>query len=120
MSGYHTVLEVRRLEEDLAKMGLMMCYPKHGSWGGSGGREDYVGVKPKDPESLPIYARDAELFCGTLRDLRSWMIGVEWARGYDMMLRLSNDKKREAKEQNVRNENLIRRMKNEELNEIQR
>lgn len=119
MSGYQTVLEVRRLEEDLSKMGLMMCYPKHGGWGSSS-REDYVAVKPKDLESLPIYARDAELFCGTLRDLRSWMVGVEWARSYDMMLRLSNDKKREAKEQNVRNENLIRRMKNEELHEIQK
>lgn len=118
MSGYQTVLEVRRLEEDLAKMGLRMCYSRNGgSWNGE--RVDMVAVKPMDAESLPIYARDAELFVGTLRDLRSWLIGVEWARGYDMMLRLSNDKKREAKEQNVRNENLIRRMKNEELNEIQ-
>lgn len=112
MSGYQAVLEVRRLEEDLDKLGLIMCYPKHG-WGSE--RGDLVAVKPKDVESLPIYSRDAELFCGTLRDLRSWMNGVEWARNYDMLLRLSDEKKRERKEQNVRNENMIRRMKNEEV-----
>ena len=118
MSGYQTVLEVHRLEEDLAKLGLKMCYPRNGgSWNGD--RVDMVAVKPKDEESLPIYSRDAELFCGTLRDLRSWLIGVEWARSYDMMLRLSNDKKREAKEQNVREENLIRRLKNQQISEVQ-
>ncbi len=116
MSGYQTVLEVKRLEEDLDKMGLMMCYPRNG-WGSDRG-VDYVAVKPKDEESLPIYARDAELFCGTLRDLRSWMIGVEWARGYDMMLRLSDEKKRTAKEQNVRNERLIKWLKNEEFSGV--
>lgn len=114
MSGYQTVLEVRRLEADLDKLGLMMCYPKHGGWGSSS-REDYVAVKPKDTESLPIYSRDAELFCGTLRDLRSWLIGIEWARSYDMLLRLSDEKKREKREQAVRNENLLRRIKNEEV-----
>lgn len=113
MSGYHTVLQVKRLEEDLDKMGLVMCYPKHG-WGGERG-VDYVAVKPKDEESLPIYCRDAELFCGTLDGLRSWMIGVEWARNYDMMLRLSDDKKRAKKEQDLRNEQLVRRLKNEEV-----
>lgn len=112
MSGYQTVLQVERLKEDLAKMGLVMCYPR-GGWGSE--RGDMVAVKPKDDESLPIYSRDAELFCGTLHDLRCWMIGIEWARGYDMMLRLSDEDKRVRKEQNIRNENLIRRMKNEEL-----
>lgn len=87
MSGYQTVLEVRRLEEDLAKMGLMMCYPK-GGWGEE--RGELVAVKPKDQDSLPIYSRDAELFCGTLRELRCWMVGVDWARSYDMMLRVSD------------------------------
>lgn len=112
MSGYQTVMEVKRLEEDLAKMGLMMCYPKQG-WGNE--RVETVAVKPMNEEVLPIYSRDAELFCGTLRELRCWMIGVEWARGYDMMLKLSDEKRRDRKEQNVRNENLLRRIKDQEL-----
>lgn len=113
MSGYHTVVQIRRLEEELDKLGLMMCYPKHG-WGSDRGG-DYVAVKPKDEESLPIYARDAELFCGTLEDLRSWLTGVEWARSYDMMLRLSNEKRRAKKEQDLRNEQLVQRLKNQEI-----
>ncbi len=112
MSGYQTVLEVHRLEEDLAKMGLIMCYPRHG-WGEE--RGNLVAVKPKDDESLPIYSRDAELFCGSLDDLRCWLTGVAWARNYDDIMKVSNAKKREQKEQIVRNENLMRRIKNEEL-----
>lgn len=106
MSGYHTVLQVRRLEEELDKLGLMMCYPRSG-WGTDRGI-DLVAVKPKDEESLPIYARDAELFCGTLNDLRSWIEGVKWSRSYDEMLRITTDKKRERKEQDYRNQRLVR------------
>jgi hypothetical protein len=106
MSGYNTVLQVRRLEEDLSLLGFMMCYPKHG-WGAERG-VDYVAVKPKDQDSLPIYARDAEMFCGTIDDLRSWIDGVKWARDYDRMLRLSDDKKRERKEQDYRNQKLFK------------
>jgi hypothetical protein len=106
MSGYNTVLQIRRLEEDLSLLGFMMCYPKHG-WGAERG-VDYVAVKPKDQDSLPIYARDAEMFCGTIDDLRSWIDGVKWARDYDRMLRLSDDKKRERKEQDYRNQKLVK------------
>jgi hypothetical protein len=106
MAGYHTVLQVHRLEEELSVLGFMMCYPRHG-WGSSNG-DDYVAVKPKDQDSLPIYARDAQLFCGTLDDLRSWLDGVKWARQYDEMLRLTNDKKRERKEQDYRNQKLVK------------
>lgn len=93
-----------------------MCYPRAG-WGSDRGI-DLVAVKPKDAESLPIYTRDAELFCGTLEDLRSWLTGVEWARSYDMMLRLSNEKRRAKKEQDLRNEQLIKRLKNEEISGV--
>lgn len=106
MSGYNTVLFVRKLEEEVSKLGFMMCYPRH-SWGADRG-ESLVAIKPKDDDSLPIYARDAELFCGTLEDLNAWIQGVTWARKYDTMLRVSDEKKRERKEQDVRNENLVR------------
>ena len=105
MAGYDLVLEVRRLEKDLDDLGLMMCYPKH-AWGNNEHGE-YVAVKPKDSDSLPIYARDAELFQGTLRDLKIWLVGVQWSRSYDMMLKISNNKKRTAAEQKVRNRKLM-------------
>lgn len=112
MAGYDLVLEVRRLEKDLDDLGLMMCYPKH-AWGNNEHGE-YVAVKPKDSDSLPIYARDAELFQGTLRDLKAWLVGIKWARSYDMMLRLSDDKKRADKEQKVRNKKLMQAIAGED------
>lgn len=114
MAGYQIVMQIKRLEAALDKLGLVMCEPK-GGWSYRERGDDMVAVKPKAAEDLPIYARDVELFCGTINELRCWLIGVEWARGYDMMLKLSDEKKRSRKEQDVRNEHMIRRMKNEEL-----
>lgn len=96
MSGYNAVLSLRRLEADVGALGFMLCAPKHG-WGGDS-YDDRVAIKPKDADSLPIYNRDAELFVGTLEQLKVWIQGVRWAREYDMMLKLSDDKKRTAKE----------------------
>jgi hypothetical protein len=90
MSGYNTILRFRRVEEQVERLGFMFCHPKHGY----GGDSDYVALRPKDADAVPIYSRDAELFVGTLEDLVVWLRGVEWARSYDMMLRITDDKKR--------------------------
>jgi hypothetical protein len=110
MSGYNAILKVRQLEKECDELGFMMCHPRHynsGDWG------QLIAIKPKDSDSLPIYNRDAELFIGTLEQLEVWLKGVEWARQYDELLRLSNTKKRERKEQDQRNRNLIEILKQE-------
>ena len=117
MSGYNTILQCERIKERADKLGFMLCYPRHG-WGADRG-VDYVAIKPKDAESLPIYARDAELFCGTINDLNSFFAGLEWARHYDEMLRLSNNKKRERKEQDERNRKLVALLKDGKVSEVQ-
>lgn len=115
MSGYDLVLKVKRLEDTLYKMGMRWGHDKHnGSWGTEFG--DRVGVFPRD-EELPVYARDAMLFSGTIEQLQVWIAGIEWARGYDMINKVSDEKKRARKEQDRRNENLVRRIKNEKLPE---
>lgn len=116
MSGYHTILKCERIKERADKLGFMLCYPRNG-WGGSRG-DDYVAIKPKD-DNLPIYARDAELFCGTIDDLNAFFAGLEWARQYDEMLRVSTTKKRERKEQDYRNQQLVRMLRDEKVSEIQ-
>lgn len=75
---------------------------------------DQVALKPKD-DCLPIYARDAELFVGTLNDLESWLQGVKWARDYDSLLRISSQTSRGKKEQQVRNEHLLKTIKDGKL-----
>jgi len=109
MSGYHMILKCEKIRERADKLGFMLCYPRNG-WGGSRG-DDYVAIKPKDKEALPIYSRDAELFCGTIDDLESFFQGIEWARQYDDMLRVSTSVKRERKEQDYRNQKLLRMIK---------
>jgi len=105
MAGYNQILEVWRLEEEVTNLGFMFCHPKHGAHGEFG---DVVALKPKDADSLPIYSRDAEIFVGTLKDLQYWLRGVKWARDYDNMMKISDDKKRARKEQDERNRQLAR------------
>ena len=75
---------------------------------------DMVAVFPRD-DKLPVYSRDAELYIGTLEGLEIWMRGIEWARQYDMLLKVSDDKKRERKEQDELNKQLVTRLKDEKL-----
>jgi hypothetical protein len=71
---------------------------------------------PKDSEVLPIYCRDAQLFVGTLESAASWMQGVLWARDYDsMVIDKKLDDKRKRKEQDERNRQLVRILKNEKI-----
>ncbi len=109
MAGYQAVLELRSLEADLDSIGLMLCNPKHGNWN-SDNYSDRAGVKPKDADALPIYCRDAELFTGTLEQIRTWLVGVKWAREYDMMLRLTDEKKRAKKEDDYRHRQMLRNL----------
>lgn len=110
MAGYNDILKYRRLEKECDEFGFMMCHPRHYNTSEYG---SLVAVKPKDMDALPVYARDAELFVGTLDQLDIWLRGVEWARQYDEMLRLSNQKKRERKEQDERNRILVAILKQE-------
>jgi len=91
MSGYQTILRIRRIEETVAKLGFMLSNSRYG-WDNS--NPDMVALKPRDEDAVPNYARDTEVFCGTLEELEVWLRGVEWARDYDRMLRISDDKKR--------------------------
>ena len=113
MSGYNTVRMVHLLEKECDELGFKIASPNHGYYNNEYG--DLVSVMPKDSTSLPIYCRDAELFVGTLEDLRIWLSGIEWARSYDMLLRLSDDKKRKRKEQDELNRQLVKRLKDEKF-----
>ena len=109
MSGYSTVLKIRRLEKAAFELGFMFAYPKH-RFGGTTEVEQ-IALKPRD-DSAPIYSRDAEVFHGTIEDLEVWLRGVEWARDYDKMLKVSDSKKRERKEKDYANAQLLKTLKN--------
>jgi len=108
MSGWNTIQRIKRVEQVVDELGFKFSKSKHSDW-----TEDHgaLSLVPKDHEALPIYSRDAELFVGSLERLEDWLAGVHWAREYDMMLRLSDEKKRTAAEQKEKNRILMRTLK---------
>jgi hypothetical protein len=112
MAGWSTIQRVRRLEAAVDNLGFKFKQPKHGDWER---QEQSLSLVPKDADSLPIYSRDAELFVGTLEGLETWLQGVRWAREYDMVLRLSDEKKRARKEQDERNRILLKTIKDSKI-----
>lgn len=107
MAGYNLIAALRELDSQLDQLGLKMTRPKWADYSA----DQYVSVMPKDADSLPVYARDVDLFCGSIEQLQTWLRGVEWARTYDVLLSLSNPKRRERKEQDYRNRRLMKLIK---------
>ena len=111
MSGWNQIQQVRKLEERADKLGLKFAAYKHDDSFGAN-----VALIPKDSEVLPIYCRDAQLFVGTLESAASWMQGVMWARDYDsMVIDKKLDDKRKRKEQDERNRQLVKILKEEKI-----
>lgn len=107
MSGYNDVLRLRRVEKECNELGFRLAHPK---WSGDQ-HGSLVAVLPKDEYSVPIFSRDAELFVGTIEQLEHWLNGIDWARKYDSLLKVSDNKKRARKEQDYRNQQLARILK---------
>ena len=112
MAGWNQIQQVRKVEERADKLGLKFAAYRHDDSFGAN-----VALIPKDQDTLPIYSRDAELFAGTLEGAAYWMQGVLWAREYDrMVIDRKMDAKRARKEQDERNNQLIKMLKDEKLN----
>ena len=111
MSGWNTIKQIRSIEERADLLGMKLAPYKHDDRYG-----DNVALIPKDKDALPIYTRDAVLFAGSLEGAGYWMQGVLWAREYDRINTDRNlDKKRERKEQDERNIQMVRILKEEKL-----
>ena len=96
MSGYSTYTRWQRIEAQAKLLGFRLGNPKHGTWG-TVGDVDTVSLYP-DGEALPIYSRDTELFTGTFRDVELFMAGWTRAQSYDMILRMTDEKRRKKYE----------------------
>ncbi len=108
MAGYQTILRIRRLEEEVDKLGLRMGNSKHGNYRQEFG--DVIALFPKD-DAFPIYSRDAELFVGTLEEMEVWLRGFQKASEYHRMLIGRNFEDRvRRKEQDYRNQQLLKQI----------
>jgi hypothetical protein len=108
MTGWNTIQQIKRIEEQVSHLGFKFAKSKHTEWTDNHGA---LGLVPRDADALPMYTRDAELFVGSLERLEDWLAGVQWARDYDRMLRVSDDEKRFKAEQKERNRQLLRTLK---------
>jgi hypothetical protein len=115
MIGWQTIERIRRVEKEIDQLGFKFDKAKNSDWSSD---QHTLAIIPKDNDSLPIYTRDAQIFVGNIEGLEDWLAGVRWAREYDMMLRLSDDEKRKRKEQDERNRQLVRLIKNEKVEKV--
>ena len=107
MAGWNTLRKIQVLRERADLLGMKFAQYRHNDY-----NEDNVALIPKDQDSLPIYSRDAILFAGSLESADQWMQGVLWAREYDRMTIDRNlDQKRVRKEQDERNRQLLKTLK---------
>lgn len=108
MTGMMAIHIFQRLLDRCDELGFKMIASRHS---GSYHDRDVVAITPKDKDALPIYSRDAEIFVGSIEELEYWLNGVTWARDYDRMLAVTDDKKRARKEQDYRNRELANLIK---------
>jgi hypothetical protein len=112
MAGWGTIRKIRDLEERAELLGMRFTAYQHDSVYG-----ENIALIPKDQDALPIYRRDAVLFAGSLESADQFMQGILWARNYDSMVIDKNiDAKRARKEQDERNKQLVKILKDEKLN----
>lgn len=108
--GYNTYLVLQKIEKLANDLGFKFDKPRH-----HGYESDYISLYPKDQDSIPIYNRDAQIYTGKLGEIEAFLIGLRWARDYDKILKVSDSKKRERKEQDERNRQLAMILKQEEV-----
>lgn len=96
MSGYTTYQRWQRIEAQAKQLGFRLGNPRHGNWGVPG-ETDQVTLYPDDA-ALPIYARDADIFTGSFRDVEIFMAGWVRAQQYDAMIRMTDDRRRKKYE----------------------
>ena len=102
MSGINVVQRVQRIVKDAEEIGFVLCYPRH-----VGNGEELVGLRPSD-DKFPLYAREDEIWSGSLEQADAFFAGIRFAREYDRVLKISTQAKRERAEQNIRNRELVR------------
>lgn len=76
MSGYSTYTRWQRIEEWAQNLGFRLDKPKNGNWGGPGDT-DMIALYPAG-DSLPIYARETDIFTGTFSQVETFLTG--WVR----------------------------------------
>jgi hypothetical protein len=109
--GWEDIQRIKRIEAKVTELGFIFA---EGNYTSGYENNNNICLKPK-VDGLPHYSRNAVIFTGTLEEIALWVQGIEWARQYDEMLKISNSKKREEREQVERNKQLLKTIKTGKL-----
>lgn len=95
MSSLKHLQQIESINRQLEAQGMRMDHHnRHGAWS-SVTNASIVAVYPSE-HGLPHYARDAELFVGTLDDVQLWIAGIQWLSNYYNVIGLDNGTKRQT------------------------
>ena len=114
MASLKKLQQIQAINTQLEAVGMRMANKDtKGAWASISG-EDVVVIYPSE-KGLPHYARDAELFIGTLDDVQLWLFGIQWMASYIAMIGVDTGTKRIAKEEAERERQLLYALRNGEL-----
>lgn len=111
MTGYATYQWYQRVEEQAKHLGFRLGHSKHGNYRQEFG--DIVALFPAE-SALPVYSRDAEIFCGTFAEVEKFLAGWARAQQYDAMLRMTDDRRRKKFEAREVERQRVARVKKEQ------
>ena len=105
MLDYTVYNQIKKFEVQAAKLGFKIVPYKYSD----STKSQLISIMPVD-EMYPIYARDAQIFTGTVEELQSFMHGMEWMKKYLTMVGATNEKTIDRKEKDWRNRELMKQM----------
>jgi hypothetical protein len=108
--GWEDLQLIKRVEERANNMGFELSSGRYTYGYDAATAGTLIYLRPKD-DAFPHYSRGADIFCGSIESIDTWLTGLTWAREYDELLKLSNVKKRSEKEQAEKNKQLLRTIK---------
>ena len=109
--GWEDLQRMKRVEARANELGFILDNGQYTySMDPSSTDGTLIYLRPKG-DAFPHYSRNADIYCGTIESIDTWLTGFMWARDYDDMLKLTSDKKRKDKEKAERNRHLMRTLK---------
>ena len=106
MASLRQIQQLESITKQLEAQGMRLAkLNAHGAFA-SVQDSEILAVYPNE-DQLPHYARDAELFIGTMDDIGSWIAGVHWLTAYNGMLGIDDGDKRRRLENTERERQLM-------------
>lgn len=93
---------IKRLEQTAERLGMKLVPARFGT--------DFLALIP-DGNKLPVFARDAEIACGSVEHLESVLQGWDKAFTYLTVLRMVSEDKVKKKEEQYMQERTLHKLK---------